>query len=195
MQRGYGLIAALVACTTLANCEAGDVAVLRDRGVTEDNLALANAAAASPTPLASLPAGGSASYDGVVAASVSGDYVGSLYADLAMNIDFASGSITGQVTNADLVDDDTGEVVQNLDGTLTVTGGQAGGVVSAVATGVLVATSSGPVSGSGTANLGLLGDIRTDTSSADTVYGTATGSVTGDLDLGLSDGEFYGTTN
>jgi hypothetical protein len=190
------LAAAALSCMTLAGCE-----VLEDelnpfaRDTTNDNLALAAAAAAPVTPPLSVPTAGSATYDGVVAASVSGDYIGSLYADLAMTVDFGTGTVSGQVSHADLVDDNTGSVVQNLDGTLTVVGGQAGGVVTATASGVLAATSSGPLSGTGTANLGLSGDVRSDTSTADTVYGTATGAISGGIDLDLSNGEFYGTTN
>ena len=197
MHSGLTLVAAGFACLTLANCNDNQTIGLGPlpRNTTGDNLALAAAAAAPVTPFGSLPASGSATYNGVLAGSVSGAYVGSLYADLAMKVDFGTGAISGQVSHADLVDDNTGNVVQNLDGTLAVTGGQAGGVVTAAAVGVLAATSSGAVSGTGTATFDLLGTVRSDTGVADTVYGTVNGGVTGGIGLALSAGEFSGTTN
>jgi hypothetical protein len=193
MQRAFRLFAALAALIPLANCDAGTVQLLRDRGVTEDNLALADASAVDTTPPGSVPTSGSASYDGVVAASITGDYVGSLYADLSMSVNFATNSVSGQIDRVDLVDDFTGDVIQNLDGSLTLVGGEAGGVVTATATGVLIAATSGPVSGTGTAVFGLLGSMGSDAATADTVYGSATGAITGGIDLTLSNGEFYGT--
>ena len=109
MRSSFLLSAALLSSLALAGCDGNPLdpgPVQRD--ITGENAALANAKAAAITPPGSLPTSGSASYNGVVAANVSGDYVGSLYADLAMNVDIGTGTVSGQVSHADLVDDTTG---------------------------------------------------------------------------------------
>jgi hypothetical protein len=186
----------IVAFVALSGCEESDIEQIRDqiRDPTNDNLVLAAAAAAPVTPVAALPTSGSANYDGVLAGTVAGDFVGSMYANLAMSIDFGSGDVTGEVSNADLLDD-FGNIVQNLDGTLDVDGENADGVVTAQATGTLSGASGGLVSGSTVADFDLSGTVRTDVTDADTVYGTVTGGTVGDFDLDLSNGEFSGTTD
>ena len=178
-----------IVVSSLSGCDEYLLERLRDPSV--DNVNLANAAAAPATPVGSLPTG-SVTYDGVVAASTAGDFVGSLYADMSMNVNFGSGGITGTIDNADLVDDFTGDVVQNLSGSLTMTGTENNGFVSANATGALIGT-GGLVTGTSTVGLALLGNVRTDVAAGDTVYGVMTGGVTGDFDLTLSAGEFYGS--
>lgn len=134
-------------------------------------------------------------YDGVVTASTSGAYVGSLYADLSMDVDFAGGAITGSIINVDLVDDAAGDVVQDLTGTLVLDGDQtdtlARAIVGATATGNL--TGAGVVTGTTTAVLVLAGSVRSDVTDADTVYGTMSGGMAGSFNLSLSGGQFYGT--
>jgi len=176
---------------TLAGCTgSGLFDTTRDTKIDNANLVLAEAAPL--TPILSVPNSGSATYNGVMAASVSGAFTGSFYADLSMNLDFASNTVSGQITHADLIDD-LGNTAQTLDGTLIVTGSQAGGGIAAAATGTLTGT-SGPVIGAGVANFALLGTVRDDISTADTVYGSVTGAITGNYDMSFADGEFYGTT-
>lgn len=193
MKKTLSVTALVASALVLSGCSPEDVLLARSRGVTEDNLALAAAELAPVTSVGSLPSG-SVRYDGVVAASTSGAYVGSLYADITMNVDFAGGGITGTIANADLVDDNTGNVVQNLTGSLALTGNEAAGGIAMSASGSLTGLPGGQVSGVSNAALVLAGTVRSDVTTADTVYGTMTGGVAGGFDLNLSQGEFYGTT-
>lgn len=161
------------------------------RDTSQDNINLANAEAAPITPVLGIPTTGLVTYDGVIAANTTGAHVGSLYADLSMGVDFGSNVITGSITNVDLVNDTTGNVVQDLAGSLTLAGTQTLGGVVATATGSL--TGTGPVTGVGTAAFVLAGTVRSDVTAADTVFGTMDGTVGGGFALDLSAGEFYGT--
>ena len=192
----FGLLASLT--IGLSGCDDfGGFGNLDQRNTLIDDANLDNAEAAPVTPLAAIPTTGTVTYDGVVAASTTGAYVGSLYADMSMDVDFAGGAITGSITNVDLVDDATGNVVQGLTGTLALTGDQtdtpAGGIVGATATGNL--TGAGVVTGTTTAVLVFAGSVRSDVTPADTVYGTMSGGMAGGFALDLSQGKFFGTTN
>ena len=68
----------------------------------------------------------------------------------------------------------------------------AGATVGATATGTLAG--AGTVTGVSNAALVLAGTVRSDVTTADTVYGAMTGGVAGGFNLNLSNGEFYGTT-
>lgn len=179
-----------LALVLLIGCEAVDFPISRD--TSDDNLALAAAAAAPVTPPADLPGIGSAAYEGVLAANVSGDYDGSLYADLAVAVDFGAGTVTGEVTNVDLIGF-FGMTDQNLDGTLAVVGTEAGGVIAANATGNLTGGTGNGVTGTAAADFDLDGNVRSADNPADTLYGTVTGGIAGDFGLTLSDGEFAAT--
>jgi hypothetical protein len=163
-----------------------------ERDTKVDNANTLNAQNSPLTPLAGIPSTGSVTYDGVVSANATGDFAGSLYADMSMNVNFANHAVTGTITQVDLYDDFAGKVVETLSGTLTLAGTQTLGGVAGTATGTL--TGVGTVTGVGTAALALAGTVRSDTTTADTVYGSMTGGVTGGIDLNLANGEFYGTT-
>lgn len=188
-----GLFAACLAFVIVSNCAPPEPETVVQRNTSKANVELAQAFAAPVTPVLSVPTIGSATYNGVMAANVDGSYTGSLYADLSMTVDFAATSVTGKITNADLIDD-FGVTVENMDGTLAITGGQSGGGIAASANGTLTGT-NGPVVGAGVANFALLGTVRTNTTTADTVSGTVTGGVTGNYGLTLSNGEFSGSTH
>lgn len=186
----------VASCTVLlsacARPEEEDVFPDTDRSTTDDNLALANAAIQPLTPVASLP-GGSVNYSGVLAASVTGDYTGSLYADLDMTVDFAAFDVTGMVGNVDLIDDATGDVVQDLRGTPALNGTADQGAIAGQVTGTL--TGVGSVTGVSTASFILGGTTRTGTTPGDTIYGPVIGNTFGGFNLALSNGEFYASAD
>ena len=188
----FGLLASLT--IGLSGCgDFGGFGNPDQRNTLIDDANLDNAEAAPVTPVLGIPTTGTVTYDGVITANTTGAHVGSLYADLSMGVNFTSHAITGAITNVDLVNDTTGNVVQDLGGTLTLTGTQTLGGVVATATGNL--TGTGPVTGVGTAAFVLAGTVRSDVTVADTVYGSMAGGVGGGFTLNLSQGEFFGTTN
>jgi hypothetical protein len=191
MTRTPALLATLIASTLVAGCSSLVDPVQRDTAAVSADLAATSALPV--TAVLSVPTSGTAAYSGAMAADVSGDYTGSMYGDLAMNVDFASGDVTGQISHVDLVDQ-SGYTVENMDGTLAIAGSQVAGIVATAATGTLTGL-SGPVVGAGVANFALGGTLRDDTGTADAVYGSVTGNVTGNYTLDLANGQFYGTTH
>ena len=176
----------------LAGCDgfAFDEAPSRDIAANEELFVL-GAAADITLPIA-LPTG-FVTYEGVVAGDTAGSFSGRLYADMTMNVDFAGGDITGSIDNVDLVNDATGDIVQELTGALALSGTESEilpGTLGATATGQL--SGLGVVNGTTTAALALAGAVRTDNTAADTVYGSVAGGMAGAFNLSLSAGEFYG---
>lgn len=134
---------------------------------------------------------GSVTYDGHIGADIAGDARGQMLADMTMNVRFDSHAIAGTVRNINLLDT-TGLPEQRLDGNLTIAGfenaGQLGGVAAGQVSGV---NGSGEVIDTDMI-LDLNGSVIDDQWYGDAVYGSATGSATGDVNLGVN-GVFFGT--
>jgi len=143
------------------------------------------------TAIADLPPG-SASYEGHVGGEISGDAEGSFVGDMTMNIEFAGNTIGGSIDNMNVIDDG-GEPEQLLGGSLTINGTEADGILTATATGSLTAVGEEKIRGSSSVTLNLNGNVLTDTSDGDTVHGTMDGSGTGDFDITVYNGGFFGS--
>lgn len=157
-----------------------------------------NRAFAEATYLSSLPATapadlpvGSVTYDGQIGADVRGDARGQMLADMSMTVGFDSNAIGGTVSNINLLDT-TGLPEQRLDGTLTIAGFENAGNLGGVATGQVAGVDGGGQVIDADMGLDLRGAVINDQWYGDAVYGSATGSATGDVNLGLN-GVFFGT--
>lgn len=148
-----------------------------------------NARVAGLTDTVTMPTTGSANYSGTIGGifASGADLDGGFQGSIGMDVDFANSSLTGSVTELNLVST-AGAPSQLLTGTLDMTG-------SFTSAGALTATASGDVGGvvsgfSGTSNLSvdLVGQFKDDTGTADAVSGTISGSD-------LSSGQFSLTQN
>jgi len=108
-------------------------------------------------------------------------------------VDFAAFDVTGMVGNVDLIDDATGDVVQDLRGTPALNGTADQGAIAGQVTGTL--TGVGSVTGVSTASFILGGTTRTGTTPGDTIYGPVIGNTFGGFNLALSNGEFYASAD
>jgi len=145
------------------------------------------------TAIADLPTD-SVTYNGHIGGAISGDAEGSIIGDLSMDVNFDSNTIGGEVDNVNLLDDeDVPE--QLLGGSLSISGSENDGLLSATATGTLTAVGEESVRGSSDVTMTLTGNVLTDTTDGDAVAGDVYGNGTGDFDINLSDGAFYGTSN
>ncbi len=166
--------------------------------ISEDDAAAINAEAdrvgALPdTAIADLPPG-SASFVGHAGGPVTGDVDGAVIADMTMDVEFAANTISGTIDNVNYLDeDDVPE--QLLGGSLTIAGTEADGLLVATATGTLTAVGEESIRGSSSVTLNLNGNVLTDVSNGDTVFGDLDGSGSGDFDITLTDGVFYGSSN
>ena len=145
------------------------------------------------TVLADLPPG-SASFVGHAGAEISGDADGSVVGDMVMNVNFAGNTIDGTIDNLNVVDFD-GIPEQLLGGSLTISGAETDGALTATASGNLTAVGEESVRGTSYVTLNMVSDVRIDTSNGDTVVGTVSGSGNGDFDLTIYDGGFFGSSN
>lgn len=133
---------------------------------------------------------GSTTYRGQLGADVSGDLSGSILGDMRMEVDFARNDVGGSVTNINLIDPD-GRPDQRLGGSLGIDGVESSGRIDAFASGTLSAVDEGFLRESDVL-LTLDGDVFDDRGRGDAVFGSATGTGRGDLDIGI-DGVFFGT--
>lgn len=136
---------------------------------------------------------GSATYRGKLGADVSGDLQGSILGDMAMTVDFARNNVGGSVSNINLIDPD-GRPDQRLGGSLGIDGYESSGRIDGFASGNLTAVDDGGFLRDSDILLVLDGDVYDDRSRGDAIFGSATGSGIGDLQLGI-DGVFFGTSN
>lgn len=157
-----------------------------------------NRAFAEATYLSSLPATdpldlptGSVTYDGQIGAAVGGGAQGQMLADMTMHVRFDSDAIGGTVSNINLLDT-TGLPEQRLDGTLAIAGFENAGDLGGIATGQVTGVDGGGRVIDADMALDLRGAVINDQWYGDAVYGSATGSTTGDVTLGLN-GVFFGT--
>ena len=145
----------------------------------------------SPIPYLQTRLPGSASFVGHAGAEISGDADGSVVGDMVMNANFAGNTIDGTIDNLNVVDFD-GIPEQLLGGSLTISGAETDGALTATASGNLTAVGEESVRGTSYVTLNMVGDVRIDTSNGDTVVGTVSGSGNGDFDLTIYDGGFFG---
>lgn len=153
---------------------------------------------AEATYLSSLPATdphdlptGSVTYDGQIGADVGGGTQGQMLADMTMNVRFDSHTIGGTVSNINLLDT-TGLPEQRLDGTLAIAGSENAGELNSTAAGKVAGVDGGGQVIDADMVLDLRGAVINDQWYGDAVYGSATGSTTGDVALDLN-GVFFGT--
>ncbi len=144
------------------------------------------------TATGDLPAGDT-TYHGKLGADVSGDLSGSILGDMRMTVAFGRDEVGGSVTNINLIDRD-GRPDQRLDGSLGIDGFESSGRIDAFAAGELTAVDESGFLRDTDVLLVLDGDVYNDRGRGDAVFGSATGSGTGDLNVGI-DGVFFGTRN
>ena len=142
------------------------------------------------TPLANVPTG-TVTYDGQIGADVRGDAQGSILADMTMIVGFDSNAIAGNVTNINLVDLN-GTPNQRFDGSLGIDGIEAGGDLDATATGRITAVDVNGQVVDADMDLDLSGSVVNDQGQGDAIFGSATGTASGDFYLTV-DGVFFGT--
>lgn len=136
---------------------------------------------------------GSTTYRGQLGADVSGDLQGSLLGDMVMTVNFADNDVGGSVSDINLIDS-AGRPDQRLDGSLGIAGYESGGRIDAFASGQLTAVDSAGGAQQSDMLLVLDGDVVDDRGYGDAVFGSATGSGSGDLNLGV-EGVFFGTSD
>ena len=107
------------------------------------------------TAAADLPLG-SAEFNGHAGSEVSGDADGSVLGDMRMAIEFAGNTISGEIDNINLIDEDD-EPEQLLGGSLTIAGTETDGILSATASGELTAVGDESVRGSSIVSLTMSG--------------------------------------
>ena len=154
--------------------------------------AFATAARASTLPVTDtfdLPVG-TATYDGQIGATVNGDALGSILADMRMVVDFRNNGIGGDVTNINLIDQN-GRPDQRFDGSLRISGFETNGDLDAGARGIVGLVDNDGDAVDAEMFLDLEGSVRDDRRFGDTVYGTANGVARGDFNLDV-EGVFYG---
>ena len=139
-----------------------------------------------------LPSGG-VTYRGQLGADVSGDAQGSILGDMIMLVDFGDNDIAGNVTNINLIDPN-GEPNQRFDGDLQIAGTETGGGLDAFASGQISGVDNEGYTVASRMVLILDGDVYNDTREGDAVFGSATGTSTGDFNMNV-DGVFFGTAN
>lgn len=144
------------------------------------------------TALADLPTG-SVTYQGQIGADVSGDAQGDILADMTMIVGFDSNTITGNVSNINLVDPN-GIPDQLLEGTLTMSGIENDGDLDAVASGQVSGVDIDGFDVDADMALTLDGTVHDDAGSGDAIFGDVTGDANGDFLLDI-DGVFFGTSN
>ena len=142
------------------------------------------------TAIADLPPG-AAQFDGHLGGEISGDADGSVLGDMTMNVNFAGNTITGTVDNLNLISDD-GIPERLLGGSLSIAGSEADGILTATATGTLDAVGEESVRGSSDVTLSMNGNVLTDVTAGDTVEGSLSGSGSGDFDINIYNGGFFG---
>ncbi len=178
------------AALALSACASPTPPTITAADVTRINAEADRFAVLPDTAMADLPST-SVSYVGHAGGRVSGDADGAFIGDMTMNVDFATNTIGGTIDNINLIDDDD-VPEQLLGGDLTISGTEVDGLISANATGRLSAVGEESVRGSADVTLGLLGDVVTDTQAGDSVYGAVSGSGSGDFDISIRGGEFFG---
>ena len=144
------------------------------------------------TTVGDLPTG-SVTYQGQIGADVSGDAQGDILADMTMIVGFDSNTITGNVTNINLVDPD-GIPDQLLEGTLAMSGIENSGDLAAVASGQVSGVDINGIDVDADMSLTLDGTVHDDTGQGDAVFGDVTGDANGDFLLDI-DGVFFGTSD
>ena len=180
-------LAALSACAVSPNdptVSAQDVASAFDEAQRISNLPL--------TATQNLPTGG-VTYRGQVGADVSGDAQGSILGDMRMDVDFADGDIGGNISNINLIDPN-GMPNQRFDGTLGITGDDAGPQIDAFASGNISGVDNEGDAVDSQMVLILDGDVYDDFGGGDAVFGSATGYATGDFEMDVN-GVFFGTAD
>ena len=136
---------------------------------------------------------GDATYRGKLGADVSGDLSGSILGDMTMAVAFDRNNVSGSVTNINLIDRD-GRPDQRLDGSLGIDGFESSGRIDAFAAGELTAVDESGFLRDTDVLLVLDGDVYNDRGRGDAVFGSATGTGIGDLEVTF-DGVFFGTRN
>ncbi|WP_439156434.1 hypothetical protein [Yoonia sp.] len=180
----------LVALTLTAACATPNVPSVTS---TDVDRAFGEAAYLSTLPATvpyDLPTG-SVTYDGQIGADVGGDAQGQMLADMTMQVRFDSDAIGGTVSNINLLDT-TGLPEQRLDGTLEIAGFENEGDLGGIATGQVTGVDGGGRVIDADMVLDLRGSVINDQWYGDAVYGSATGTTSGDVNLGLN-GVFFGT--
>lgn len=188
----YRIAPGVIALVTLAACASPNPPTVSAADV-QRAYAEANYISGLPfTATDDLPTG-STTYRGQLGADVSGDYRGSMLGDMTMNVDFADNDVRGSVTNINLIDSE-GRPDQQLSGSLGIDGFESSGRIDAFASGSLTAVDDGGFLQDSDVLLTLDGDVYDDIGRGDAVFGSATGSGTGDLEMSI-DGVFFGTSN
>ena len=182
----------LVALATLAACATPNEPTVTAYDV---DLAMFEARRISDLPLtgtSDLPSGG-VRYDGQLGADVSGDAQGSILGDMTMLVDFGDNNIGGSVTNINLIDPD-GEPNQRFDGSLRIDGRENSGRLDAFASGEISGVDNDGYAVDSQMLLVLDGDVYDDAGRGDAVFGSATGTATGDFNMTVN-GVFFGTAD
>ena len=159
----------------------------------------AEAAEAEATRVSALPITsainlptGSATFEGKMGGGISGDIDGSILGDMSMSIQFDDNTISGSVSNINYIDED-GDPDQLLGGSLTIAGAETSGALSGTMKGTLSGVpDEAPIRGEASVNLSFDGNVVTDDSEGDSVYGTVTGSGDCDFEIYMDSGLFYG---
>ncbi len=155
--------------------------------VVTSNFTYTTAAALPITSIANMPNSSIGRFAGTLQGDVSS--TGTIIGDLAMDVNFSSGQITGNATSINLLDTNKPSRNQTLRGSLDISGVVIANGMTATATGRLTGSYFG-FSGSANFNLGLAGSFRTQSAPADTIAGTANGTGTGDVAVVVSNGSF-----
>lgn len=182
---------AALALASLAACADPKPATIDAEDVTIAETEYDRLDALGETALADMPSTGTASYDGKFGGdfSADSDADGSFLGDLALDVNFGTGGITGLADNINIIDEE-GTPTQLLGGSLDVVGTQTGTGIYATASGDLTGVENG-LEGSSSLVLNFDGSFRDDTATADTIVGSVNGSGDGDFYVRVVDGGFF----
>ncbi len=162
-----------------------------DAGALRDTIAMLPVTMPANTPPGSASYSGNLYLDDV---NIDGAAGYGMLGAMAMVVDFTGGaeSVTGSVTNVNLLEG--GVPQQTMLGSLEILGTESLGDITAMASGELeVRESDLPFSGSTEMMLSLNGGARGDFGNA--VYGSALGTGTGDFEVDVVSGTFFGLQN
>jgi hypothetical protein len=112
---------------------------------------------------------------------------------MTMLVDFGDNDIGGSVTNINLIDPN-GEPNQRFDGSLRIDGSESSGRIDAFASGEISGVDNDGYAVDSQMLLVLDGDVYDDAGRGDAVFGSATGTSTGDFNMTVN-GVFFGTAN
>ena len=174
----------------MAGCGGGLPPSIDAAGIEEDRLLGRRFDKLAMTAPADLPTG-SARYNGRLGGGITGDYDGRIIGDLELTVDFSSGGLEGQISAINITDRD-GVPTQTLGGRLDLTGATDDGVLDAEARGGVRIRDAEGVTRRSDLVLSLDGRVRSFDADGDAVAGGVSGRMTGDVELRIFDGYFYG---